>query len=131
MEGFLEKSHYYSEPIDKQALVKAYNQKRPYVTNITAFANGDTTVDAGIKELRIEFSAPMNANGVSIDLGPGGREHYPIVQRVGFSEDKKAITFKVNLKPGYTYGFILTGDSFRSADDYPLMSYEVKFRTKQ
>jgi hypothetical protein len=131
VESFLEKSRYYSEPIDKQALVKAYNEKRPHVTNITPFANGDTTVDTSYKELRIAFSMPMNPNGVSIDLGPGGRDHYPIVKRVGFSEDKKSITFVIALKPDYEYGFILTDGSFRSEGDYPLVPFEVKFKTRK
>jgi hypothetical protein len=131
VEAFLGKSAYYPAPIDKQALLKAYNDRRPYVTKITQFANGDTAVDSSLKVLRVEFSAPMSPHGVSIELGPGGRDQNPIVGREGFSADKKSITFLIALKPDHPYGFILSDGSFRSEDDYPLVPFEVTFKTKK
>lgn len=131
VEAFLEKSAYYGGPVNKQALLKVYNERRPYVTKITPFANGDMTVDTSVKKLRVEFSAPMSANGVSVELGPGGRDQNPIVGREGFSADRKSIAFLIALKPGHRYGFILSDGSFRSEDDYPLAPFEVAFKTKE
>ena len=131
VEAFLEKSTYYPAPINKQDLLKAYNARRPHVTNITQFANGDTAVDTSFKKLRVEFSAPMSPHGVSVEWGPGGRDQNPLVGREGFSADKKSITFLIALKPDHPYGFILSDGSFRSEDDYPLVPFEVTFKTKK
>ena len=131
VDAFLEKSKYYPDHADKQALLKAYNARRPHVTNITPFANGDKAVDTSFKKLRVEFSAPMSPNGVSVELGPGGRDQNPLVGREGFSADKKSITFLIALKADHPYGFILSDGSFRSEDDYPLVPFEVTFKTKK
>ncbi|ALJ01763.1 hypothetical protein DC20_21710 (plasmid) [Rufibacter tibetensis] len=129
VENFLRKSHYYPEPINKAELVNQFQAKKPYVVKIEPLSNGDALVDAAVKEIVVTFSAPMS-KGYSISLGPKGKEHFPISSITGYSEDRKTLTLKVDLKPAFDYEFILTDRGFTSTDGYPLKPYEVKFKTK-
>ncbi len=129
VENFLTRSKYYTESINKSELLKAYEAKVPRVVKLEPFQNGDTLVDAGIKELRITFSTPMG-KGYSFNDGKRGKEYSPITGVVGFSEDGTAFTLKLDLKPNHEYEFIITDKSFRSKDDYSLRPYQVNFKTK-
>lgn len=130
IEKFLNNSKYYHEKLNKEEIVKEFENNKPYVIKLEPFANGDNTVDPRIKELKIVFSVSMNKNGYSINNGKRGKDYSPIVGVVGFSEDGKAFTLKIEMKPDHEYEFIITDNSFRSADGYPLKPYEVKFKTR-
>ena len=130
VENFLSKSKYYKEPINKAELLKAYEVKRPYVLRLEPFENSDSLVDAGIKELKIIFSTPMDKKGYSFNDGKKGKEYSPIVGVVGFSEDGTSFTLKINMKPNHEYEFIVTDKSFSSKDGYSLKPYQVNFKTK-
>jgi len=130
VEDFLKRSNYYTEPINKAALRHELESKRPSVAGLEPFANGDSLVDAGIKELKIVFSSSMDKKGYSISDGKRGRDYSPIAGVVGFSDDGTSFTIKLELKPNHEYEFIITDKSFRSKDGYSLNPYEVKFKTK-
>lgn len=130
VENFLKRSKYYTGPIPKTELIHAFEEKRPYVLRIEPFANGDSLVNAGIKELRIIFSSPMDKKGFSINNGKKGKDYSPITGAVGFSDDGTFFTLNIDMKPDHEYEFIITDKSFRSAEGYPLTPYEVKFKTK-
>lgn len=130
VENFLKRSKYYTEPIHKTELIHAFEEKRPYVLRIEPFANGDSLVNPGIKELRIIFSSPMDKKGFSINNGKKGKDYSPITGAVGFSDDGTFFTLNIDMKPDHEYEFIITDKSFRSAEGYPLTPYEVKFKTK-
>ena len=129
VEDFLKRSNYYAEPIDKAALKQAFESKRPSVVRLEPFVNGDSLVDAGIKELKIFFSTSMEKR-YSINDGKRGKDYSPIVGVVGFSDDGTSFTIKLDMKPDHEYEFIITDKSFRSKDGYSLKPYEVKFKTK-
>jgi hypothetical protein len=129
VEDFLKRSNYYTEPINKAALRQAFESKRPSVVRLEPFANGDSLVDAGIKELKIVFSSSMEKR-YSINDGKRGKDYSPIVGVVGFSDDGTSFTIKLDMKPNQEYEFIITDKSFRSKDGYSLKPYEVKFKTK-
>ena len=129
VEDFLKSSNYYTEPINKAALRQAFESKRPFVVRLEPFANGDSLVDASIKELKIVFSSSMEKR-YSINDGKRGKEYSPIVGVVGFSDDGTSFTIKLDMKPDHEYEFIITDKSFRSKDGYSLKPYEVKFKTK-
>ncbi|MEO6524150.1 MAG: Ig-like domain-containing protein [Mucilaginibacter sp.] len=129
VEAFLARSKYFKERLDKPALIKAYNAKRPSVVKLIPFTNGDTLVNASVKEIRLEFSAEM-ARNTSIDYGPSGKDHFPITGHLGFAADKRSIAYQVTLKPDTEYEFVVN-DGFRSADGYPLKTYRVKFKTRK
>lgn len=130
VENFLAKSKYYTEPINKQELVQRFEVKRPYVLRLEPFANGDTLVDAKIKEMKIVFSAPMNKKGYSISYGERGKDYSPIAGVVGFSDDATSFALNIEMKPNQEYEFIITDRSFKSIEGYPLKPYKVKFKTK-
>ncbi|MDJ1495046.1 hypothetical protein QNI19_19055 [Cytophagaceae bacterium DM2B3-1] len=130
VESFLAKSKYYTEPINKQELVQRFKAKQPFVVRLEPFSNGDTLVDAKIKELKIVFSIPMSKQGYSINLSERGREYAPMAGVGGFSEDGTCFTLILDMKPDHEYEFIITDKSFKSTEGYPLRPYEVKFKTK-
>lgn len=130
VENFLAASKYYTEAINKQELVQRFESRQPYVLRLEPFTNGDTSVEATIKELKIVFSAPMNKKGYSISLGKRGKDYFPIVGVAGFSDNGTSFTINMDVKPGHDYEFIITDRGFKSAEGYPLKPYEVKFRTK-
>jgi hypothetical protein len=112
VENFLKRSKFYTEPINKTELIQAFEAKKPSVLRLEPFTNGDNSVDAGIKELKIVFSLPMNKNGYSINNGKKGKDYSPISGVVGFSDDGMSFTLKVGMKPGHEYEFIITDHSF-------------------
>jgi hypothetical protein len=129
-ENFLKKSGYYKEPINKTELIRNFETRMPYVLKLEPFANGDNSVDAGIKELKIIFSSPMAKDGYSINNGKRGKDYYLITGVTGFSDNGTVFTLKVDLKPDHEYEFVITDRSFKSAEGYPLKPYEVKFKTR-
>ncbi len=131
VEALLRETHYYPEPLDRAQLLRAYAAHNPVVTSMTPPLSPDGLLDASVRELRFTFSAAMGTN-VSTNYGPGGKEQWPMAaQRGAFSADRKSFTYKVDLKPGHTYNFILVGGGFESMDGHPLTDYEVKFKTKE
>ena len=78
------------------------------------------------------FDKPLDpAQGYSINYGSEGKDHYAISGPPQFVPGGKAITLPVELKPGWSYSFVLTGRAFASRDGYPLESCEVSFKTKK
>ncbi|WP_310394561.1 Ig-like domain-containing protein [Hymenobacter sp.] len=132
VEAFLRATHYYPATLDKATLLRAYAAHNPVVVSMTPALSAEGLLDASVKELRFTFSAAMGTN-VSTDYGPGGKAQWPFVPspRGSFSADRKSYTYKVDLQPGHAYNFIITGGGFESLDGHPLVSYEVKFRTKE
>lgn len=129
VEDFLNRSKYFNEGLDKQTLLKAYDAKRPYVVKLSPFNNGDTLVDASMKEMRLEFSAPMDRY-TAIDYGALGKDHFPITGHLVFAADKRSIAYQVTLKPDTEYELVVN-DGFRSLDGYPLKTYRIKFKTRK
>jgi hypothetical protein len=130
VEAFLAKTHYYAQPVDKAALLQAYESRRPTVTRIFPTPSADGLLDASVREIRVEFSVPMS-RFTATDYGSGGKAAYPVVTQPGFSADKRSYTYQVALKPGQTYSWVLNGGGFSDENGYPLKRYEVKFRTRQ
>jgi hypothetical protein len=129
VDDFLLRSRYYDGALNKAAIIKAYEGKRPYVIKIEPLT-GDSLIEAGTKELKIIFSVPMS-KGYSINFGKRGKEYSPITGVAGFSDDMTSFTIKIDVKAGHEYEFLITDKSFRSAEGYPLKPYEVRFKTKE
>lgn len=128
--AFLSASRYYPEAINKDELLKQYAQRQPVITGFSPAIESKTDVPATLTELTFNFSEPMG-KGISINLGEGGKEHFPITGVVGFSADAKSLTVKLSLQPGKNYDFLVTGLSFRSQAGYPLKAYKVHFSTQK
>ena len=130
VETFLKKSKYYIEAINKEHLLRSFQEKQPILVKLEPFDNGDTMVDTSIKQAILIFSKPMG-KGYSISLGERGKDFFPIKGVVGFSDDKKRFTLQINLQSNHEYEFMITNKSFASTDGYPLFKqYSIKFKTK-
>ncbi len=111
--------------------VAEFNSRRPSVLTTAPFANGAQDVDPSITEITFTFDRPLEPKGVSINFGPGGPAQFPIVKVVGYGEDGKTLTLQLKMNPATSYEFILTEQSFRTRDGYPLRPFTMKFRTRQ
>ncbi len=130
VEAFLKKSKYYIEPIDKEQLMQSFREKQPQLVDIEPFNNGDTLVEASLKQITVEFSKSMS-EGYSINYGDSGKDFYPIIGVTGFSDDKTKFSVNVDLKPNHEYEFVITNRGFNSSEGYPLLKdYSIKFKTK-
>lgn len=130
-EDFLRRSGYYPGALDRAALLRAYESRRPVVTRVVP-SGATGGIDAGTTEIRVEFSTAMAAY-TGVGFGPGGQAQWPVTGRTGWSPDRRAYTFQVKLEPGRTYGFVLEGSAdggFRSLEGYPLQPYTVEFTTR-
>jgi hypothetical protein len=112
------------------AKIADFHARCVHVLRVEPFQNHAEDVDPGIKQVTIVFDKPLEAGHYSINYGSEGKEHSPVSGNPQFVQGGKAITLPVELKPGWSYAFVLTSLAFRSPDGYPLESYEVSFRTK-
>ncbi|MBS1793531.1 MAG: DUF4932 domain-containing protein [Acidobacteria bacterium] len=110
---------------------QTFEAKLPRVAALEPFKNGAQDVDPNLTELTLTFDRPLEGKGVSISVGAGGRENYPIEKVVGYSADRTKFTVRIRLVPDHDYEFVVTGLAFRTADGYPLQNYPVKFRTRK
>jgi hypothetical protein len=111
--------------------IAEFHERSVHVARVEPFPNHSENVDPEIKQLTIVFDKPLDpARGYSINYGSGGQDHFAISGKPQFAPGAKAITVPVELKPGWSYSFVLTGLAFGSPDGYPLESYEVSFKTK-
>ncbi len=129
--NFLDKSGYYAEAIDRQALIRYFTAHQPVVVGTQPFSNGDTTVDPDLQGLTVEFSQPMKPGAFSISYGPGGRETSPEISNPAYKDGNKLLTITIALKPGRDYEMVFTGRRFAGEQTgYPLKEYTLRFRTR-
>jgi hypothetical protein len=115
--------------IDEKA--KNFAARRPRVIALEPFANEAQDVDPKIAEITFVFDQPLAGKGASINIGSLGRAGYPIEKPLNYSADRTKYTVGVKLKPDTQYEFVVTGNSFKTADGYPLQNYVVKFKTRR
>jgi hypothetical protein len=128
---FFKASKYYTEPIDKEALLRSFEQKRPSVLRMEPFNNGDTLIDASLKELRIVFSTPMNPLSTTVGYSPKGKDFSPIASvDDDYTNSNTTLTVRLDMKPGHEYEFVLSDRGFRSAEGFPLKPLTIRFKTK-
>jgi hypothetical protein len=106
-----------------------FKNKCAHVTGLQPFANHDTQVDPGIKELTVTFDKLLDpAKGGYTYPGREGFEHYPFSGKLEFLPGNKAVKLRMDLKPSWSYEFVLIG--FVTPDGYPLENYPADFHTK-
>lgn len=110
-------------------MVEQSDSKRPKVTSINEFENGVTNLSSSTKTITIHFDRPLVGNGYSIFLGQKGKDAFPKVEDIQYSEGNKSIVMKVQLEANREYQFVLTGKNFITADGFALKTYEVNFKT--
>jgi len=114
----------YVEPIQK------YNGKRPIITSISEFANGDILVSpSSIKEITINLDKPLLGEGYSIYYGNKGQDAFPNFGKKSYSNDKKSVILEVELEKNKEYQFVLKGVAFKTPEGVGINDYEVNFKT--
>ncbi|GAB3510373.1 DUF4932 domain-containing protein [Spirosoma knui] len=114
---------------DLPALQQAYDQKRAHVVAVEPLTGQTQVIDPTLTELVVRFDKPMNPKKISINLGTKGKEHFPLRDVIGFSDNNRSIRLKVALKPNWDYSFWLTDRGFQTPEGYPLVEHEVAFKT--
>jgi hypothetical protein len=110
-------------------IVGQFDAKRPKVTSIDEFENGTINLSTNTKTITINFDRPLVGEGYSIFTGHKGKEAFPKIEDIKYSEGNKSIIMKVQLEADKEYQFVLTGKSFKTADGFALKAYEVNFKT--
>lgn len=128
--NFVDQSGYFLESV--KSLKNEYDRQIPKVVGIKQLKNHSQDVDPSIKQLTIEFSAPMNKKSRGFDVGPsaGVDKLLRVKNVVGFSEDGKSITIDVDLLPGKDYELLLT-ERFMNTNLTPIAAYLIAFRTAE
>lgn len=126
LEIFVDKTVFFSASLED--LHQNFEEKRPIATGIKQFENNSQTVSPGIKEITIEFSAPLNGRSSGISYGPLGEDTFPAIKERLWSKDATSFTVKVELKPNQHYQFVLD-DNFRTHESRPLKPYLIEFKT--
>ncbi|WP_143305123.1 gliding motility protein GldB-related protein [Chitinophaga vietnamensis] len=129
VEHFLQQSGYYAGKLDKAASMRHFDAQVPQVISISPLGK-DSTMAAGVSTMQIVFSKEMREGSHSFSLSNRGKEYYPPFTVKGLAADKKTFVLEMKLEAGKEYEFLITGNSFRSADGYRLRPYLVRFRTK-
>jgi hypothetical protein len=132
VEQFLEKSGYYPAPIDKEKVIKAYNEALPYIVSMDPALDGRTDVDSGITEFRITFSQPMDPENWSVYYTKKGKDYFPFEKVGSMENDNKTFVFKTNIYAGKEYEFIISDDEFSTPDGFKMRnkSFKVHFKTR-
>lgn len=110
--------------------IAEFNERCVHVTGMRPFANHSETVDPTVKQVIVTFDKPLNPAAYSINFGPEGKEHFPIIGKPEFLPGNSSVRLRVQLKPDWTYSFVLTSLGFQSPEGYPLTPYAVDFKTK-
>ncbi len=125
---FVDDSKYFEKSVT--AYQKEAELNRPRVVGITEFPNNSKNVDDTIKTMTIQFSKSMNTRVMNLRLGPLGEDHLiKVTKNLGWSDDKKKITFEVALDSNLRQQLLIT-DIFRSEEGYLLAPYLVDITTK-
>ncbi len=111
-------------------LLKTVEVRRPRVATIKPFINGSQMVDSSLKKIEIVFDKPLKGRGYSINKGTKGKDAFPKMTDISYSEDKKSVFIEINLQPNKEYQFVLTGRGFKIVEGYGMNNYEVTFKTK-
>ncbi|MFN0136788.1 MAG: S41 family peptidase [Phycisphaerae bacterium] len=93
--------------------------------------NGDSDVDPGLTEIRIEFDLDMSQSGHSIC---GGGPNFPDITGRPHWDGKRVIIVPVKLKPDWTYNLSVNcpaAQNTRSAAGEPAENYPITFTTRK
>lgn len=129
VEQFVDSTGFFSAPLN--TLYDHFESRRPVVTGIDEFSNGNQAVNAHTGKITVRFSEPMDTLNRGFDYGPLGENNVLRVRRfIGFSADAMSVSFEVELQPGRQYQVQLTS-RFRSREGFPLKSYLIDIRTAE
>ncbi|WP_157593264.1 hypothetical protein [Rufibacter tibetensis] len=124
---FVDRSGYFTSSVAE--LEKKFEKSRPTVTRISQFKSKDRKVSPSLTTITVEFSTEMDDRHRNFELGPLGMGNIMRVKKFnGFSQDKKSVSFEVELKPNHHYQLVI-GSNFRSKNGIALKPYLIDFTT--
>ena len=103
--------------------------RRPKVTSISEFSNGDKNVSPTVKTITINFDKPLSGKAYSIVYGQLGPAAFPRVLKIEYAPGNMSVVMSVELLPEKSYQFVLTGKGFKSPEGIAIKSYTVNFET--
>lgn len=106
-----------------------YSNHCARVIAVQPFKNNDTTVSPNLTEIKFDFDKKLDGIRYFIGAGKKGMDHYPKPQGFSFTNDKKAIIMKVQLKANTEYQVNITGRLMRTDDGYAVENYLLNFKT--
>ena len=106
----------------------AFDKASAHVLSIDPIQKG-ALLNPSTSQLIAHFDKEMQPGQYSINYGPGGKPHFPIKGVPSFINHNKDLVIPVSLKEHGTYDFVMTSDSFRTIDGYPLAPFTVSFTT--
>jgi hypothetical protein len=109
--------------------VSLLDAQKPKVESITEFVNNDTNVSPQLKTITINFDRPLAGKGFSVNLGNKGKQAYPQLSNIYYTNDNKSVVMEVKLIPDKEYQFVLVGKYFKTEQGIGLKTYEVNFKT--
>jgi len=121
--------YYKTRGKDFRQFKRGFDTRKPRVTHIAEFNNGNRRVDPTLTTITIHFDRPLQGKGYSVHYGEKGEECYPEVKGITYSPDRKAVNFDVRLQPEKEYQFVLVGRRFKSEDGIGIDDYVVDFKT--
>ncbi len=103
--------------------------RRPKVSSISEFSNGDKNVSPTVKTITINFDKPLSGKAYSIVYGQSGPEAFPKILKIEYTPGNMSVVMGVELLPKKAYQFVLTGRGFKSPEGIAIKSYAVNFET--
>ena len=127
MMKFVEEVKFFDESLIE--LKHVYDENRPTIEKLEPFENLSQTVEPGKKLVKITFSEEMDIRYRGFDYGPLGADNVlSITNFIGFEEDKKTLTFEVELKENKRFQVLLT--KFRNISGAEIVPYLIDIKTK-
>ncbi|PHR24536.1 MAG: hypothetical protein COA38_16410 [Fluviicola sp.] len=125
---FVEKSGYFSKPLNTYK--EKFESSRPSVLGLGVIQNKSINVKTNINTLTISFSQEMDSLNRGFELGSLGEDNViRISDYIGFSDDGKSVSFKIeDLAPSKKYQIIVSS-RFCNTDGVPLIPYLIEFQT--
>lgn len=107
-----------------------FEEKKPKIIRVTPNVNNKKNVSPKLKRIEIYFDRPLLAKGYSINYGDKGKETFPKIEKIDYTEDHKTLLLDLFLEPQKEYQFILTGIRFKTVEGYGINDYEIRFKTE-
>lgn len=126
IESFVEKTGYFEQ--DLETLRIAYEENRPKVESFIGLDMNAINVAPGKQQFTVIFDQPMDPRFRSTDFGPSGKDHFPKIETIEFSEDGRSAIYTIIMEPNTAYDMIIDR-GYRNQRAIPLKPFNLKFRT--
>ncbi|CAL2090303.1 hypothetical protein [Tenacibaculum sp. 190524A05c] len=124
---FVDEVKFFEEPMHK--LKQTYEESRPTIASIEPFKNLSKDADSGKQLVKIQFSEEMDVRFRGFEYGPLGADNVLFISKfIGFEEDKKTLSFEVELEPNKRFQVLLT--KFRNKSGVEIAPYLIDITTK-